>query len=265
MEEAGDRSIPQDLLSLQQKVQDMKMNAGRDAEGQHADAESDKAGRRRKKKGKNQSGAKAGLDVGAAEFVPVMAGVFNAESDSHSSNQGEQVKAFFPCYYIEYDAEPEPEEDKDLAKYKELAEQVVAELNETSGGGSAALWSGEEHESTKGDKQFRKFRKRVARAPEQVLRYCWNGEPLWQSSEAQCTEVPPCPRCGSSRVYEMQAMPGLFYELGVEAFAPKGDEGMDCGVAIIYSCSSSCGSSGQADGDGSGEDFVFIQRDTLVG
>ena len=159
MEETGDGRIPQDLLSLQQKVQEMKMNAGRVAEGQHADAESDKAGRRRRKKGKNQSGAKAGLDVGAAEFVPVgetgggeggkgagmeeeeamlllllllllllflflwlwlwskcmmswrrgascnmnckvMAGVFNAESDSHSSNQGEQLKDFFPCYYM---------------------------------------------------------------------------------------------------------------------------------------------------------------------
>eukprot|EP00960_Hanusia_phi_P056840 763384-Hanusia_phi.AAC.2 len=84
-----------------------------------------------------------------------MAGVFNAQDDLRASDHGDAVKDSFPCYYMmysEYDVEPEAGQDKDLEKYKELAEQAVAELEETSAAGSTALWSGEEHESTRGDK-----------------------------------------------------------------------------------------------------------------
>jgi hypothetical protein len=45
-------------------------------------------------------------------------------------------------------------------------------------------------------------------------------------------------------------MPALLYHLQVEAHAPPGDEGMDCGVAAVYSCTASCCTGAEKDGDG---------------
>eukprot|EP00961_Rhodomonas_salina_P283887 3836610-Rhodomonas_salina.1 len=55
-----------------------------------------------------------------------------------------------------------------------------------------------------------------------------------QSGEGQGPADPPvCERCGGGRVFELQAMPSLLYQLGVEAYAPPGDVGMDFGVAVL--------------------------------
>jgi hypothetical protein len=51
----------------------------------------------------------------------------------------------------------------------------------------------------------------------------------------------------------------------VEAHAPPGDEGIDCGVAAVFCCSSSCGQEGEPDGDGWSQEYVFVQRDSLRG
>jgi len=58
-------------------------------------------------------------------------------------------------------------------------------------------------------------------------------------------------------------MPALFYHLQVEAHAPPGDAGIDCGVAAVFSCSQSCGMSGQPAGDGWSEELIHVQRDSL--
>ena len=58
----------------------------------------------------------------------------------------------------------------------------------------------------------------------QVLRYHWGGQVLWQMSQGQATEPPPCPRCNAPRCFEAQVMPALLYHLDVEAHAPPGDE-----------------------------------------
>jgi len=116
-----------------------------------------------------------------------------------------------------------------------------------------------------GGSRFRVFRKRVARSPTQVLRYEWAGEPLWQSGEGQGPADPPvCERCGGGRVFELQAMPSLLYQLGVEAYAPPGDVGMDFGVAVLYCCAASCGSDGAEEGQGVVEEFLFVQRDLMA-
>lgn len=55
----------------------------------------------------------------------------------------------------------------------------------------------------------------VARAnPEQVLRYIKQRtpgvEPLWMSEKGTPEEIPKCPRCGSTRLFECQIMPQIF-------------------------------------------------------
>ena len=56
------------------------------------------------------------------------------------------------------------------------------------------------------DPVFARFRKRVAREPEQVVRYWRGGAPLWVSSEHQPAErdVPDCTACGARRHFEFQ-------------------------------------------------------------
>eukprot|EP00960_Hanusia_phi_P056839 763384-Hanusia_phi.AAC.1 len=73
-EETGDTGISDELLSLQQKVHEMKLNAAKESAATNAEAESEKSGKKKKRKGKSQASTKAGLDVGAAEFVPVGGG-----------------------------------------------------------------------------------------------------------------------------------------------------------------------------------------------
>ena len=55
---------------------------------------------------------------------------------------------------------------------------------------------------------FAAFAARVARRPQQVLRYCFEegARPLWPSTECMpsAADVPPCPYCSAPRRFEFQ-------------------------------------------------------------
>jgi pre-rRNA-processing protein TSR4 len=71
---------------------------------------------------------------------------------------------------------------------------------------------------------FASFQARVARAPSQVLRYCFSegASPLWPS--ASCVpgpgDVPPCSRCGGPRRFEFQVSLFAFRGLEEQGRAP---------------------------------------------
>lgn len=88
------------------------------------------------------------------------------------------------------------------------------------------------------DENFTKFNKRIEHNRDQVLRYEWNGDPLWIAKPTN-TEIPNCENCGSSRVFEFQIMPQLlnkFYDENQEFTS----ESLDWGVIVVYSCAESC-------------------------
>lgn len=155
--------------------------------------------------------------------------------------------------------------------YEEMGKAVMSETTpqtpdaaaHAAGAPAAVASAPEQHETTAGDKQLRRFRKRLRLAPHQVLRYSWGGDVLWQTQQGQAPGPPPCPRCNAPRCFEAQVMPALFYHLQVEAHAPAGDPGIDCGVAAVFSCSNSCGMSGLPDADGWCEEWIHLQRDSL--
>lgn len=56
------------------------------------------------------------------------------------------------------------------------------------------------------DKDFHKFKKRIADDPEQVIRFDRNGKPLWITSKDQPNEddIPACGLCQGPRTFEFQ-------------------------------------------------------------
>ncbi|KAL6487037.1 hypothetical protein MHYP_G00036630 [Metynnis hypsauchen] len=93
------------------------------------------------------------------------------------------------------------------------------------------------HHESQDSKVFQKFKKRIAPEPEQVLRYCRGGAPLWVSSEhvPGTADVPKCP-CGANRNFEFQIMPQLLNYLKVD----RPDASIDWGMLAIYTCTDSC-------------------------
>ncbi|XP_069787766.1 programmed cell death protein 2 [Narcine bancroftii] len=91
--------------------------------------------------------------------------------------------------------------------------------------------------ATKEDRIFAKFKKRIAVAPDQVLRYCRGGSPLWVSGVNIPTnsDIPNC-SCGARREFEFQVMPQLLNQLKVDRLG----ESMDWGTLIVYTCTQSC-------------------------
>ncbi|XP_075796194.1 programmed cell death protein 2-like isoform X2 [Pelodiscus sinensis] len=106
------------------------------------------------------------------------------------------------------------------------------------------------------DHVFHKFMKKIAACQEQILRYSWDGQPLFITCPPSSMNkvVPVCPTCGSNRVFEFQLMPALVTMLkSVDA-----DLSVEFGTVIIYTCQRSCW---PANHQNPLEEFIFIQED----
>ncbi|XP_036608726.1 programmed cell death protein 2-like [Trichosurus vulpecula] len=109
--------------------------------------------------------------------------------------------------------------------------------------------------SKSNDKIFYKFMKRISACREQILRYSWNGQPLFitcPSSDA--TEIPSCSNCGSCRIFEFQLMPALVSMLKNTLL----DISVEFGTILIYTCQKSCWPSNHQNPM---EEFCVIQED----
>ena len=182
--------------------------------------------------------------------------------------------------------------DSMLSRYLDMEddEEIIAVLkggpnttNNTCGGGNGG--GGEKYERLKPEeKAFMLFSKRLRRAPEQVCRYAYGGEPLWsiplpppkvdgrskkqkpkkntKGVTAPFPSIPNC-ACGSERVFEFQLLPCLLHVLDVDATNSNSDDGnditdltsvggMNWGSIAVYSCPQSC--------DESREEFLIVQE-----
>ena len=119
---------------------------------------------------------------------------------------------------LEMEEEPDSDEDPDMEKYERLA-------TEAGNGSMAAVEGLDEVESEQvEDKICERFRARVRRAGDQVVRYERGGEPLLCTSLA-LDPPPPCQHCGSNRTFEFQActIVLLYY----------------CTIVLLYYCTTS--------------------------
>merc|ERR1711971_93247 len=89
----------------------------------------------------------------------------------------------------------------------------------------------------KEDKVMEKFKRRIQRCPDQVLRYERRGRPL-ECSPQTLQPPPACQKCGGQRTFEFSVMPQLLSELG-----------------LIYTCDNSCSVKGYVTEHVSVQDF----------
>ncbi|XP_053153816.1 programmed cell death protein 2 isoform X1 [Hemicordylus capensis] len=150
-------------------------------------------------------------------------------------------KFIFPEYEIviepeEIDSNASKTKQEDIDKNEELTSADIT--NEISESLDEKLLEKMAKHETQEDKIFQKFKERISLEPEQIIRYCRDGEgPIWISGEnvPQETEIPNCP-CGSKRVFEFQVMPQLLNHLKVDSL----EESIDWGILAIYTCAENC-------------------------
>ncbi|XP_060527744.1 programmed cell death protein 2 [Cylas formicarius] len=88
------------------------------------------------------------------------------------------------------------------------------------------------HVSHSEDKIFSNFKKKISEYPDQVIRYCRGGQPLFIAKEPVPDAIPNCEYCGAKRQFEFQIMPQMITLLK--------EDSVDWGILLIYTCQNSC-------------------------
>lgn len=132
-----------------------------------------------------------------------------------------------------------------LARYRASAEH---ELEAEFADEAAAALEAEADDDEGANKWLLKFQKRLGRSPRQVVRYSWDGRPLWIAQPPPQAEnsawPPPCEHCGGRRVFELQVLPTLLYEVR-QRLEGRADLEIEWGTVMVYTCAEDCrGSSG---------------------
>jgi len=163
-------------------------------------------------------------------------GVCNKMPPSQTTSKDGNKIFLFPEQQIETEADPDDDEEDEVNMNKEVDE--AKEMEKVKGYQSdlpdpelEAMASPE----TAGYKAFSAFKKKVAVAPEQILRYSRGGEPVW-ISEAAVPMIPACEACLSPRKFEFQIMPQLLSHLNVDDVGKS----IDWGVVCVFTCAESC-------------------------
>lgn len=99
------------------------------------------------------------------------------------------------------------------------------------------------------------FQERLAKAPEQVLRYhrSAHAKALWPTASGRLSKVdiPKCSYCGGPRCFEFQILPQLLFYFGVN----NDVDSLDWATMAVYTCESSCEANVSYK-----EEFVWVQH-----
>uniref|UniRef100_A0A8C5PXK7 Programmed cell death protein 2 C-terminal domain-containing protein n=1 Tax=Leptobrachium leishanense TaxID=445787 RepID=A0A8C5PXK7_9ANUR len=200
-----------------------------------------------------------GLDEDAVESLPAATAVAQAQSgpvtarDTDCASQLQNLSladrsdnplcggfAFYP-YYISVADEEECGSDSDLEHARRLLRDYEKREGLPQEEPESCTGKGEREKYEKQnlrshDTVFYKFLKKIAPCRQQIIRYSWNGSPLYMSPTERGFQPPPCTRCGGRRVFEFQLMPALVSMLrGTTAVAS-----LEFGTVLVFSCERSC-------------------------
>ncbi|KAM6973382.1 programmed cell death protein 2-like [Aplochiton taeniatus] len=205
--------------------------------------------------GKSEVPVAATVDLDVSQKLQVL--TLKGEEENPPPNT-----VIFRSFYISVMEESDLVEERDLQHAQELLKEyeereglVMRELGSCEDGGE------EKYEKTKarhGDAVFSRFMKKISLCPEQILRYCWNGSPLFISEPPLnvAQMVPVCHLCGSLKSFEFQLMPALVSLLKSED--SNSQVTLEFGTVLVYTCRNSCW---PPDSSSPVEEFVFIQAD----
>ncbi|XP_064480765.1 programmed cell death protein 2-like [Ornithodoros turicata] len=177
----------------------------------------------------------------------------------------QDISGTFRSYYIEVVEEPGSDQSEldshvhSLLQQYQCTEGSVFTKSSNEAAEKRVNYAEEHYEKTNirhGDEVFYKFHKRLRRHPDQLIRFCWNGEPLFISKQPCTLKVADCIRCGANRCFELQIMPALIRNLQLEGVSFQGSP-VEFGTVLIYTCKQSCWS----ETDSWAEEFVFVQAD----
>ena len=160
----------------------------------------------------------------AADLLAQLASLGEPEPPKKGGKEPQKVreKGVFPAFYIETFDEPEAVLDPSV-KY------TISNSVDSVGSG----FGGEEDKpDVVVDPVLVEYNEKMSRCPSQVIRYCRAGSPLLQ--EPMKLRVPKCPKCGAERVFEVELMPTVIFQL-----APESD--MDFGPILVFTCGKDCG------------------------
>lgn len=166
--------------------------------------------------------------------------------------------AFCP-YYISVADEEECGSDSNLDHAQHLLKDYERreglpqdEAESCTGKGEREKY--EKHNLRSHDVVFYKFLKKIAPCRQQIIRYSWNGKPLYMSPIEMGFQPPPCARCGGRRVFEFQLMPALVSMLR----GTTSDVSLEFGTVLVFSCERSCWTSCD---QSPAQEYCFVQED----
>ncbi|KAL3248226.1 hypothetical protein MRX96_056636 [Rhipicephalus microplus] len=142
--------------------------------------------------------------------------------------------------------------------FKSFYISVEEEREIPAGGQGCVTYAQELYEKAyRNDVVFHRFHKRVQPYAHQLMRFCWEGEPLFICPPPPSWEPKNCEACGARRCFELQAMPALIPSLKIEGLHKLKDAPVEFGTVLVYSCSASC----WKDGDSWRPEVALVQPD----
>ena len=156
--------------------------------------------------------------------------IIDKDSKSNEKEGNVIFQSDIPSAWLSIADEPQERKEKGKSKKEESYDTSVD--ND---------WKGEKYERvTVYSKSFSKFTKYLQRAPQQVLRYDFQGTPLWMTDK-NIPSISSC-ICGSPRTFEFQIMPNGLNWIKENLITSK--EGImkifGYGSIYIFSCTSCC-------------------------
>ncbi|XP_076043501.1 programmed cell death 2 like trus [Oratosquilla oratoria] len=162
-------------------------------------------------------------------------------------------------------SDDEPEETTEFSEHeRELLLQYTQskghEFKEEDLDGAQAKGDGvyEKDVTHHGDALLHKFKKRISRSPQQVLRYCREegALPLWLYPPTQQDHLQKCCHCSGPLAFEMQLTPQLVLFLRVEGVIGTP---LEFGTVVLLSCVRSC----WAEGDTFRREALVVQHEVV--
>ncbi|KAI0563168.1 Programmed cell death protein [Gracilaria domingensis] len=146
-------------------------------------------------------------------------------------------------FYVQVDNEPYSEQShQDEKQVSRLLSRYKEDEKLRSKNGISEQWEREPDEQDKPEEvALQKFNERIARAPEQIIRYNLGGEPLWPRHPPPHMETKTC-ECGAPMIFELQLLASCIHYLRPEDALPaeQKEAGMNFASVAIYTCANDC-------------------------